>query len=62
MKYNKEAFQSVYLVPGAYYCPGCNASPEDHDLPSKGCPCDTHADGQGSLTPEQMQAYLEDSE
>lgn len=60
IRYAREDFQPVYLVPGQHYCPGCNASPDDYAIPSVNCPCASHGSGKGSLTSEQVEEYLRD--
>lgn len=45
---------------GMYYCPGCNASPDDYHEPSVGCPCDRFGTGKGSLTQHGVEDYLFD--
>lgn len=56
--YTIKDFDAVQGVPDTYYCPGCNRYPEDHMIPSVHCPCATHGKGSGSLTAEQITAYL----
>ncbi len=58
MRHNADDFDAVPMVPGAYYCPGCNRYPEDYAIPAVSCPCATHAKAGGSLTQAQVDAYL----
>lgn len=44
-----------------YYCPGCNASPDDCHEFSVGCPCDNFGTGKGSLTKHGVEDYLFDA-
>ena len=41
-----------------FYCPGCNASYDDYDIPAVTCPCAQFAEGAGSLTITQAAQYL----
>jgi hypothetical protein len=62
MIYKREDFSEVPLVPDQFYCPGCNASPDDALLPPlDNCPCNAYGTGKGSLDREGVEAYLENS-
>jgi hypothetical protein len=59
MLYNAGDFEAVPGVPNVFYCPGCNASPDDHSMPSgPHCPCGPYGSGNGSLTAAQVREYL----
>ena len=58
MTYTREDFKRCHSADDAFYCPGCNATPEDFDLPSVGCPCSAYGTGTGSLTQAGVDAYL----
>jgi len=63
MKYLATKFNKVQNLRGEphYYCPGCNASPDDYDMIPVTCPCATHGSGSGSLSPVQVINYLKDN-
>lgn len=57
--YHAEDFEQVPPpVVDTFYCPGCNRTPDDHVIPSKGCPCALFGSGTGSLRSEGVRAYL----
>lgn len=57
--YELKDFQPVTHVKKAvFYCPGCNASPDDWNMPSIHCPCAEFAEASGSLTMVQVACYL----
>jgi hypothetical protein len=61
--WKREDFREVPGVPGVFYCPACNMTNDDYDLPSCGKlgrgPCHDFGTGQGSLTAEGVENYLE---
>jgi hypothetical protein len=64
MKYTLADFHPVTSRPELelYYCPGCNATPDDYAIPSHNCSvCRGRNGGGGVVTPEQMFAYLQDT-
>lgn len=58
MRYEREDFKLAHTARRMFYCPGCNASPDDWNLPSVGCPCSTHGKGSGAMTEEEVGRYL----
>jgi hypothetical protein len=56
--YQREDFKECHGAAGNFYCPGCNASADDYDLPSIGCPCEKFSSGTGSLSAAQVEHYL----
>ena len=61
-EYRREDFERV-SVPGArstfyFYCPGCNGSKEDAEIPSVGCPCASYGTGDGAIDAKGVERYL----
>lgn len=59
-------FVKVPGVEDAYYCPACNASGDDADLPAcgkmkSGWVCGNYGTGQGSLSWEGVLKYLQEN-
>ncbi len=59
MKYTSRDFEPVIGVPGKYYCPGCNASPDDAQIIPTNCPCVTHGNKKGALNVRGVREYLD---
>jgi hypothetical protein len=63
MRYEREDFWPVRGVTDRFYCPACNASPEDDAFPpcgelASGGVCGTYGTGKGSLDSAGVERYL----